>query len=190
MKLPLSRTVNILVQEAGQELLVYDLLTDQAFCLNETLAAVFNACDGKTTLEDLKRRTKFSDDIILLALDELKNHKLLSDQYDSPLAGMSRREVIKKVGLTTMIALPVVMSIVAPVAAQAASGCSVPTTQPPVGTCQSAGQFIVGCVLSEAACQNIAATTTSCCNRVTGIGYYTDGPYCLIDCTPSGPSQG
>ncbi|HVE55177.1 MAG TPA: hypothetical protein VNB22_00005, partial [Pyrinomonadaceae bacterium] len=37
--------------------------------------------------------------------------------------GLSRREVIKKVGLGTMIALPIVTSLVAPLAVHANSAC-------------------------------------------------------------------
>lgn len=191
MKLPTSKTANIVVQEAGKELLIYDLLTNQAFCLNETSALVFNGCNGKTTFEELKRQTKLTDNIIFLALDELKNHNLLIGQYHSPFAGMSRREAVKKVGLSTMIALPIVMSIVAPAAANAASGtCACPTTQPSPGNCQSTGQFTVGCVVSEVDCNNIIQTTTSCCSGVTSAAYLSDTQCCVIGCDPRQPGGG
>ena len=191
MQLPISRTENIVIQEANNELLIYDLLTNQAFCLNETSALVFNGCNGKTTIEELNQQTKLTDNIIFLALDELKNHNLLIGQYHSPFAGMSRREAVKKVGLSTMLALPVIMSIVAPVAAQANSQtCACPTTQPSPGNCQSRGQFTVGCVTSELDCQNIANTTTSCCDRVTGIAYLSDTQCCLLVCDPLTPGGG
>lgn len=192
MKLPTSRTENIVVQETNQELLIYDLLTNQALCLNQTSAIVFNACHGIVTVDELKRQTNLTDEIIFLTLDELNKHNLLSEQYHSPWIGMSRREIIKKVVLSTMLALPTVMSIIAPTAAQAASGsCPNPTTQPSPGTCQSSGFFRVGCVSVEE-CTILIRTTTSCCRGVDSGLYAFDGPgpYCQIGCISNPPGGG
>ena len=146
MKLPISRTENIVIQEANKDLLVYDLINDQAFLLNETSAIVFNACDGKTSFSELKRQTKFSDDLILLALDELQKHKLLIGEKNNYFRGVSRREVIRKAGLASMIALPLISSLVAPTATMAQSGgpicfpCSIDIGFPcnnPGGSCST-----------------------------------------------------
>lgn len=124
MKLPQTRIDNIVVQNLPKEVLIYDLLTDKAFCLNETSAIVYNSCNGKTTFSRLKTESKLTDDVIFLALDELKRADLLEKDadYNSPFAGMSRREVIRKVGLSSLIALPVISTLVAPTAANAQSG--------------------------------------------------------------------
>lgn len=124
-KLPKSRNENILVQNLDNEILIYDLITNKAFCLNETSSKIYQHCDGKTSFDDLRRKYNFTDDIIFLALDGLKLETLLDDnsKYISPFADLSRREVIRKVGLGTMIALPIVSSIVAPSAVMAASIC-------------------------------------------------------------------
>jgi hypothetical protein len=63
---------------------------------------------------------------VWLALDQLKKEKLIANGAEvvSKFDGMSRREVIRKVGLGTMIALPVVASLVAPTAANAQSTCA------------------------------------------------------------------
>jgi hypothetical protein len=123
--LPRVRNENTVVQSLDKELLVYDLVTNKAFCLNETSAIVFNACSGHTTFDELKRQHKFTDELIFLALDELKKSSLLTDDtYQSPFAGMTRRQAAKKVGLATMIALPLISSVIAPQAAAAQSGCS------------------------------------------------------------------
>jgi hypothetical protein len=125
-KLPLARSMDIVVQELEKEILVYDLKTNKAFNLNETSAAVYRACNGKTTVEELKSKYKFTDELIFLALDQLKAENLIREDYVSPLAGITRRETIRKIGLTTMIALPVVSSLVAPTAAMAQSAqCTV-----------------------------------------------------------------
>lgn len=120
-KLPVARSENIVVQTLETELLIYDLMTNKAFCLNETAKVVFEACDGQTSLAELKRRAGLPDEVIYFALDELRRENLLAENYQSKFAGVSRRDVIKRIGLATMIALPVVASLVAPTAAHAAS---------------------------------------------------------------------
>ena len=120
--LPKARTENLLEQEIGKEVMLYDLNIDKAFNLNETLTIVYKACGQNRTFDELKDRHKFTDDFIYLALDELKRENLLAEEYSSPFAGTSRREVIKKVGLATMFALPIITGLIAPKAINAASG--------------------------------------------------------------------
>lgn len=123
MKLPKARTENLVEQNLEKETLIYDLLIDKAFNLNQTSSIIYKACNGKTTFDELKKKHKFTDDFIYLALDELKRNNLLADEsYISPFAAMNRREAIRKLGLASMIALPVVVGLSAPSAAQAASG--------------------------------------------------------------------
>ena len=131
MKLPKARNTDLVVQELGRELLIYDLKTHHAYQLNETSMIVFNACDGVQTLADLKRQHKFTDDLIYFTLNELKDRKLLVEDYSNPLAGMNRREVIRRVGLASMIALPMIASITAPQAIHAASNTCANGGQPP-----------------------------------------------------------
>lgn len=121
--LPKARNEEILVQELGKELLVFDLKTSTAYSLNETSMIVFNACAQSVTLDELKSRYLFTDDLIYFALDELNKKDLLADEFVSPLSGVNRREVIRKVGFTSLAALPVIASLVAPTAAQSSSVC-------------------------------------------------------------------
>jgi hypothetical protein len=121
MKLPKARTENLLEQNLKNETLIYDLAIDKAFNLNETLSVVYKACGQNSTFDELKRKHKFTDDFIFLALDELKRNNLLADEYVSPFESVNRREVIKKVGLATMLALPLITGLVAPKAVNAAS---------------------------------------------------------------------
>jgi hypothetical protein len=124
MNLPQARTGDIIEQSFGAEMLIYDLLTDRAYTLNETSAAIYQVCDGQTSFDELKRRHGFTDELIYLALDELKRSDLLADgaAYRSPFAGINRREVLKRIGLTSASALPVIFSLIAPPASSAASG--------------------------------------------------------------------
>lgn len=121
-KLPTARQNNLVIQQLDSELLVYDLETNKAFSLSETSALVFNACNGETTFDELKAKHNFTDDLIFLTLDELKKESLIADNsYRSPFTGISRREAAIKVGLATMLALPVILGVAAPAAAAAAS---------------------------------------------------------------------
>ena len=121
-KLPRSRTADIVVQSLGNEVLIYDLKSHLAYNLNETSSVVYLACDGETSFDELRSKSNFTDYLIFLALEGLNKENLLeSDSYRSPFAGLSRREVIKKVGLAAMITLPVITKLIAPTAATAAS---------------------------------------------------------------------
>ena len=125
-KLPKARIQDLVVQESGKELLLYDLKTNKVFCLNETSAVVYQACDGKTTFADLKGQINFSDELMFLALAELNRENLLAEDYNSPYEGMSRRQAVKKIGFSALIALPIITSIVAPVAGASQSTCVYP----------------------------------------------------------------
>lgn len=121
--LPAARTDELVIQNLEKEVLIYDLKINKAFHLNETLKIVYEACDGKTSFDGLIAEHNFTNELIYLALGELDRENLLKKDQprQSPLAGLSRRETIKKIGLASMIALPVISSIVAPTAAQGAS---------------------------------------------------------------------
>jgi hypothetical protein len=180
-RLPLARTANIVVQELGNEVLIYDLKTHKAFNLNETSSIVYKACNGSASFEELKSKYKFTDDIIFLALDELKKQNLIAEDYDSPFAGISRREVIRKVGLASMIALPAIASLVAPTAAGAQSAGLLPLfascatnaqcasnfcTQGPPRCCVPKTQGIRG---ANVCCDGTPANCNSQCCSNTGI---------------------
>ena len=106
-KLPLARNTNIVVQHLKDETLIYDLVTHKAYCLNKTSAIVFNACGDGMSFDDLKRKHKFTDDLIYLALDSLQKDNLIESDQVTHFAGLSRREVIRRVGLASMITLPI-----------------------------------------------------------------------------------
>ncbi len=128
---PLGRKDEIVVQEVDGEVLIYDLKRDKAFCLNKTSAIVWQACDGKRTVAEIggylaeRLGTKTDDDILWLALDQLSKEKLIepATDFSEKFSGLSRRQVIRKIGLGSMIALPVVASLIAPTAAHANSAC-------------------------------------------------------------------
>jgi hypothetical protein len=125
----------LVLQETGDELLVYDLETNKAICLNETSAFIWQICDGKNNINKIREAVEkkfgelITEDFIKLALSQLEKEDLIvnNDGLGFGFDGMSRREVIKKVGLSSMIALPIISSLVAPPASYAASACVVNT---------------------------------------------------------------
>ncbi len=126
---PLGRKEELVVQDMNGEVLIYDLKENKAFCLNETSAMVWQLCNGENSVSDIsqsigkKLNSPANEDLVWLALDQLKKENLIanSEEIVPDFNGMSRREVIRKVGLGTMIALPLVSSLIAPTAAQAGS---------------------------------------------------------------------
>lgn len=128
---PTARNADLVVQEADSEVLVYDLVSNKAHYLNETSAMIWQSCNGKNSVGQISavvsNKTGFavSDDLIWMALNDLSKSKLLENKVEMPaeVSGMSRRDMVKKVGLRTMIALPVIASLVAPMAIHANSAC-------------------------------------------------------------------
>ena len=128
---PKARKDNLVVQDLNGETLIYDLDTNRAVCLNETSALVWQNCDGVKTVSDIssvlsaETNNSASEDLVWLALDMLNKENLIENSAEIELKfeSVSRREVIKKIGLGTMIALPFVSSMVAPVPANAQSAC-------------------------------------------------------------------
>jgi hypothetical protein len=127
--LPLARREQLIIQELPDEVLVYDLERHKAHCLNETSALVWKHCDGKTTVAEMTRvlerrlATPIDDDVVLLALNQLRRFHLLEEgSVTIGTMKVSRRDLVRKY-LPAALALPVILSIAAPAAAQAVSRC-------------------------------------------------------------------
>jgi len=126
---PRARREGLLVQELPDELLVYDLVNQKAHCLNRTAALVWNRCDGKTTVEQLVRflgketNTQVDKAVVWMAFDQLSKAHLLKGRTRTwpGASGISRRELIRRVGTAAAVALPIVSTIVAPDAVLAAT---------------------------------------------------------------------
>ena len=127
---PAARKSDLVVQTTGNETLIYDLKTNKAFCLNDTSSAVWNLCDGRRSIPEIademskKMKSFIDEDVICLALKQLNNDGLLASdrKSDERFTGLSRREIIRKVGFSSAVALPFVSSLVAPKALMAQSG--------------------------------------------------------------------
>lgn len=126
---PIARQEGLVVQEVPNEVLVFDLNSNKAHCLNETAAFVWKSCDGKNSVSDiagLLRSTtgnEVTDDLVWLAIDQLQTNDLIEAKTEPVFNGRSRRDAIKKIGLASMIALPIVASLAAPKNAMASVSC-------------------------------------------------------------------
>lgn len=152
-QLPVARKNGLVVQEMPDEVLVYDLDTNKAHCLNQTAALVWKSCDGNNTVSDIANLFEaqmggnVTEDFVWLAIDQLNENNLLEAEIKSNLEGQSRRDVIKKIGLATMVGIPVIASLVAPPNALASAscacvtpgGCATQATCPSTVNCNGSG---------------------------------------------------
>ena len=211
---PVTRKNDIVVQQLKDETLVYDLKSNKAYCLNETSALVWGLCNGKRTVSDISdemtkaTKTLIREEFVALALDQFDKDELLENggSMEGHFGNFSRRDVIRKVGFASVIALPVISSIVAPKASMAQSsalqGFSTPCAtdgQCASGSCSTflnqcctpgagplavtggaiapAGATPLTCT-SQLNCDNIAVT--NCCSgtgTVTANGCFGGSPF-------------
>jgi hypothetical protein len=152
-QIPVARKEGLVVQEMAEEVLVYDLNSNKAHCLNQTAAFVWKSCDGTNSISEITKLFEMEtgasvhEDLIWLAIDQLSEKNLLNREMTTTLTGRSRREVIKKIGLATVVALPIVASLTAPTSALASTscacvnpgGCITQTTCPSQSNCNGVG---------------------------------------------------
>ncbi|MBA3352846.1 MAG: PqqD family protein, partial [Blastocatellia bacterium] len=50
---PIARKNGLVVQEVPDEVLVYDLETNKAHCLNQSAAMIWRSCDGKNSVSEI-----------------------------------------------------------------------------------------------------------------------------------------
>lgn len=133
---PVSRKKDLVMQKLSGELLIYDLEVNRAFCLNRTSALVWDLCDGERSVQTISKslsatlKQNVTEDLVLLALDQLNKENLLENKRDTAkqFIGFSRREVIRRAALTSVVTLPLISSLVAP---RAAAAQSIVSTCPP-----------------------------------------------------------
>ncbi len=139
---PESRKTQLLAQQVGDELVIYDERSHEAHRLSTTAAAVWHAADGGRSLPELSSilresihasdpATAVSDEdgdaLVRLALDELDRVGLLVRGLPAIGDAMTRREMIR----VSAALLPVIASILAPTPAMAQTGTTPPPTPPP-----------------------------------------------------------
>lgn len=129
--LPEARRDQLLLQEVGDELVVYDRERHRVHRLNRSAALVWRHCDGQTSVEELAALLRreldqpANEEMVWLALDRLQKAALLQDPLErtAEATRVSRRGVMRKLALAGAfsVLLPFVASMIAPTPAMADS---------------------------------------------------------------------
>ncbi|MBL8206492.1 MAG: hypothetical protein JNM09_19820 [Blastocatellia bacterium] len=159
---PRARVHDLVTQELPDEVLIYDLQNHKAHCLNLIAATVWQHCDGESSILEIATRTsqslnqKLGATIVWQAIEELGKASLLEEPMKRPpeISRFGRREAIRKLGGGS-IAVPIVMSIVAPTAL---AGCTFPNDQPFYSLCCTDAQ----CSPGLSCCSNFLSSETRC----------------------------
>ena len=127
---PKAREEGLIIERLDDELLVYDTHSHRSNALNASAAFVWRHCDGKTSLPELARLLAAElgapedEALVLLALKRLAMAKLLEEnRLPEGADRVTRRSVARRLALVggMTVLLPVIQSIVAPTAAEAAT---------------------------------------------------------------------
>lgn len=167
---PAARIADLVITEAADEVLVYDKKRHQIHHLNHTSAVIWRLCDGSRTVQELTKaaRVQLGGDvdssIIELAMANLAEANL----FTQPVAGSSirnvsysRRKMLRRAAVAGAIAVPAIVSMTAPTAAQTASCLFTQTC-----TNKNTGAFCCldcgGGILSAGVCTHITGTLYAC----------------------------
>jgi hypothetical protein len=122
---PLARRDGLVINELPEEIVIYDRESHKAHCLNQTAALVWKRCDGRTApakiAQSLQKELKapVNEELVWYALEQLGKDGLLAEQFVT--VQMSRRELVRRLGLAAVVAVPLITTIIAPTPVQAAA---------------------------------------------------------------------
>jgi hypothetical protein len=122
---PRARRKRLVVRTVAGEVLVYDLDSHRAHCLDTAMAFLWRACDGRTTLAGLARGLEtelgepVSDEVVSVGLHRLAKARLLDAPVRLP-SSPARREWLRQ---ATILGISIA-SIAVPTLAEAATSIS------------------------------------------------------------------
>ena len=167
---PKARRDGVLVREIDDETVVYDIADDSAHLLNPTTARVFALADGTRSVAELATSVDADPEkgraLVLEAIACLEAANLLERSVDVP-DGMTRRALLRRVGIAAL-AIPVVTTLAASPAAAAA-----------ISTSSCTGRACTG---GNVTCT--AANGCRCCGPGSAFGNNT----CVLASVPVGPN--
>ena len=166
---PLARAAGLVVQDLGEEVLVFDRERDVAHCLSPDAARVWRACDGEHDVEGLTALSGASDDVVADALLELEENGLLAGDRRLPgsVHSVSRRSALKRIGAAGLLASGVPLIVSATIAAPAAhasggSGAMCDTCTISGGGTDSCGPGLTCSPTMPAICVPTGCNVTTC----------------------------
>jgi len=124
---PRARQNDILVERVGDETIVYDGERHEAHSLNRSASLVWQHSDGEHSVPQLAELLgselgiEPDESLVEYAIDRLANAHLIEN---APAESLSRRDAVRRLTLAgaAVVGLPIVLSMVAPTEAMAASG--------------------------------------------------------------------
>jgi hypothetical protein len=178
------------IEELGDELLVYDLDVKHAHCLTPAAARVWRACDGRARPEVIASQLEMDLADVRHVLDELERCDLLAT-LKTRKNGLSRRDFGLKVTkvAAAAAAAPVILSIAAP---------AVAATESQAATCNAFGPAGVN---DCSTCNQPTGNNTLCCCCHDPFVDFNNNPWtggsnlklCAADavqcCCPPGPKN-
>ncbi|WP_254172999.1 PqqD family peptide modification chaperone [Planktothrix pseudagardhii] len=108
--IPVARTENLLLQDIGNELIIYDQDNNSSHCLTPLAVRVWELSNGQNTVNDIAKKLEKEFNLpgnsdvdmrglVWLTLEELERYSLIKEYLRQPatnvIAGMSRRQAIK-----------------------------------------------------------------------------------------------
>ena len=106
---PKARSEQLLVQRTGQETLIYDERSHRAHCLDARATRVWELCDGARSESEIALAYGEGDAgraVVIWTIAELEKSALLEGSADAARAALSRRALMRTVGLA---AIPVIV---------------------------------------------------------------------------------
>lgn len=159
---PKAKREDLMVEEAGGELIVYDLKRHRVHCLNAAAVRVWRLCTGRRTVAELAAKLESAlepaarETVVGDAIAQFERLGLVEPSDSVAPRRMSRRELVRKIGIGALAAgvvLPLVTSIVAPTPAYAQS-----------------------CRANGTPCATSAQCCSRCCNMQAAGLHCADGP--------------
>ena len=155
-KYPKARQADLILQRVSSEVVIYDLRIDRAIHLNEQLTRVWNRSDGQSSIQDIADSIaadtgdSVTVEIVELALEQLAERELLLEVErvdEDESASMSRREMLQKACVASLVMLPALSAITVPTPTSAASGAACPGlgNDPDCCPCTANGNCASGC---------------------------------------------
>ncbi|HVP63127.1 MAG TPA: PqqD family protein [Myxococcaceae bacterium] len=117
---PRRRASGLVTEELEGETLLYVEASHRAFCLNPPAARVWKSIDGARDVDSIARSAELEPALVATTLREMSDAGLLetpADALPAPEVNLSRRRMIR----AGLVAIPIILAITVPRAAEAAS---------------------------------------------------------------------
>lgn len=132
--LPQARHDGLLEEKIQDETLLYDTERHRAIRLNPSALLLWKLCDGQTSASQAAQRLSQElglpedEELVWHGLAELKKENLLLGSLPAGAGSVSRRDLVKRLGMTLAVGIPLVSAMVAPLpaAAQSTGASSLP----------------------------------------------------------------